>query len=236
VEVCDAKILVVDNDANIRKILKTRLENLGYTIFLANNGMEALKIFDRVAPDVVLLDIILPKRDGYEVCYEIRKVSKIPIIMLTVLSNLSNRVLGFELGVDDYLLKPFSPKELEFRIQAILRRSYQGSTVTKKKPIYQIGSLSFDFDKRSVFRGTTPIKLTSTEFRLVEFLIMSAGKPLSRVSILNNIWGYTPERDVDTRVVDVHIARLRAKIEEDSSAPDLILTARGKGYMFSKYR
>ncbi len=232
------KILVVDDDTNICDVLKMRLTKLGYTVLLAADGIEALSVYREFSPTLIILDVMLPKLDGYEVCSEIRKESQIPIIMLTALDDISERVMGFELGADDYVIKPFSPKELEARIQAVLRRcsDRQEPGTFPEDSTLSVGSLSLNFTKRQVFRGKTRVKLTGLEFNLLELLIANAGQSLSRTIILDNIWGYTPERYVDTRVVDVHISRLRAKLEEDPSNPDLILTARGMGYMFPKYK
>lgn len=238
-EIYNEKILVVDDELNIRQILETRLSIRGYTVILAENGEEALYLFRKEQPNLVILDIMLPKIDGYEVCSEIRKESQVPIIMLTALGDISDRVLGLELGADDYVMKPFSPKELEARIRSVLRRTEVAGTRTKKntnKRILQIGALAIDTNKRQVFKGTERIKLTGMEFNLLELLVTKAGERLSRSMILDRVWGYTPERFLDTRVVDVHISRLRSKLEEDPSNPDLIITARGTGYMFQRYQ
>lgn len=232
------KILVVDDERSIRQILETRLSIRGYTIVLAANGEEALSLFHKEQPNLVILDIMLPKIDGYEVCSEIRKESQVPIIMLTALGDISDRVLGLELGADDYVIKPFSPKELEARIRSVLRRVETKNELTirnSNQSILQIGTLAIDTNKRQVFKGKKRIKLTGMEFNLLELLVTKAGERLSRSMILDAIWGYTPERYLDTRVVDVHISRLRSKLEEDPSNPDLIITARGTGYMFQRY-
>ena len=177
---------------------------------------------------------MLPKIDGYGVCRELRKESKVPIIMLTALGGISDRVTGLELGADDYVIKPFSPKELEARIRSVLRRTQKPVTQKANSEIFYMGNLKIDTLKRQVFKSNRRIKLTGTEFNLLELLINRAGERLTRTLILDKIWGYIPERYVDTRLVDVHISRLRSKLEEDPSNPDLILTARGTGYMFQK--
>lgn len=231
------KILVVDGEMSIRQILKTRLSILGYKVILAANGEEALSLFQKEEPNLVILDIILPKIDGYQVCSEIRKRSQAPIIILTALGDISDRVMGLELGADDYVIKPFSPKELEARIRSVLRRTQSNNVRTQNNTnqnILQIGTLSIDTNKRQVFKGKKRIKLTGMEFNLLELLVTKAGERLSRSTILDHVWGYTPERYLDTRVVDVHISRLRSKLEEDPSNPDLIITARGTGYMFQQ--
>jgi len=238
VENYSEKILIVDDEPSIRQILETRLSIRGYTVILAANGEEALYLFHNEHPDLVILDIMLPKIDGYEVCSEIRKKSQAPIIMLTALGDISDRVMGLELGADDYVIKPFSPKELEARIRSVLRRvdSKNALINNPNKSILQIGSLVIDTNKRQVFKGAERIKLTGMEFNLLELLVTKAGERLSRSTILDLVWGYTPERYLDTRVVDVHISRLRSKLEEDPSNPDLIITARGTGYMFQRYQ
>ena len=233
------KILVVDDEINIRQILEMRLKMRGYNVILAVNGEEALDLFRRELPDLIVLDIMLPQLDGYEVCRKIREESKVPIIMLTALGDISDRVAGLELGADDYVMKPFSPKELEARIRSVLRRFKIASSFSAleiDQTLLQIGNLSIDTNKRQVFKSGKRIKLTGLEFNLLELLVTKAGERLSRSFILDCIWGYTSERYVDTRVVDVHISRLRSKLEEDPSNPDLIITARGTGYMFQRYQ
>jgi OmpR family response regulator RpaB len=238
-EIYNEKILVVDDELSIRQILETRLSIRGYTVILAANGEEALYRFRKEQPNLVILDIMLPKIDGYEVCSEIRKESQVPIIMLTALGDISDRVTGLELGADDYVMKPFSPKELEARIRSVLRRTASTNAIPRKTPnqsILNIGTLEIDTNRRQVFKGKKRIKLTGMEFNLLELLVTKAGERLSRSMILDRVWGYTPERYLDTRVVDVHISRLRSKLEEDPSNPDLIITARGTGYMFQRYQ
>ena len=238
-EIYNEKILVVDDETSIRQILETRLSIRGYKVILASNGEEALYMFKKESPNLVILDIMLPKIDGYEVCSEIRKKSQVPIIMLTALGDISDRVMGLELGADDYVMKPFSPKELEARIRSVLRRTDSSNIVTEKRTNesrLQIGTLVIYTNKRQVFKGKERIKLTGMEFNLLELLVTKAGERLSRSMILDRVWGYTPERYLDTRVVDVHISRLRSKLEEDPSNPDLIITARGTGYMFQRYQ
>lgn len=240
-EIHNEKILVVDDELSIRQILETRLSIRGYTVILAEDGEEALSLYRSEQPNLVILDIMLPKIDGYEVCSEIRKESQVPIIMLTALGDISDRVMGLELGADDYVMKPFSPKELEARIRSVLRRTDTRNTLSlsipnTNKSILQVGTLSIDTNKRQVSKGNKKIKLTGMEFNLLELLVTNAGERLSRSMILDRVWGYTPERYLDTRVVDVHISRLRSKLEEDPSNPDLIITARGTGYMFQRYQ
>ena len=233
-EVQNEKILVADDEINIRRILETRLSIRGYKVFLAADGEEAITMFKKERPNLVILDLMLPKIDGYGVCRELRKESKVPIIMLTALGGISDRVTGLELGADDYVIKPFFLKELVARFRSVLRRTQKPVTQKANSEIFYMGNLKIDTLKRQVFKSNRRIKLTGTEFNLLELLINRAGERLTRTLILDKIWGYIPERYVDTRLVDVHISRLRSKLEEDPSNPDLILTARGTGYMFQK--
>lgn len=229
------KILVVDDEASIRRILETRLSMIGYAVVTAADGEEALTTFRREQPDLVVLDVMMPKLDGYGVCQELRKESDVPIIMLTALGDVADRITGLELGADDYVVKPFSPKELEARIRSVLRRIEKTTTSgIPSSGIIQVGNIRIDTNKRQVYKGDERIRLTGMEFMLLELLVGRSGEPFSRAEILEQVWGYTPERHVDTRVVDVHISRLRAKLEDDPSNPELILTARGTGYLFQR--
>ena len=235
-EVCEKKILIVDSEVEISQLLFRRLTSLGYKVFLAHSRREALIIFTKQQPDLVILEVMLSELNGYELCREIRESSQTPIIILTALNNISDRVLGLEIGADDYIVKPFSLIELEARLKTVLSRyNYSIQHLPKRrKKIFKIGSLAIDMNIQRVLKHNLEIKLTNIEYSLLELLIENAGKKLSRAVILDNIWGYTPERYIDTRIVDVHIRRLRSKIEEDPSQPDLIITARGIGYMFNK--
>ena len=229
------KILVVDDEASIRRILETRFSMIGYDVVTAADGEEALDTFHKAHPDLVVLDVMMPIFDGYGVCQELRKESDVPIIMLTALGDVADRITGLELGADDYVIKPFSPKELEARIRSVLRRVQR--TNTSKIPssgVIRVSNLKIDTNKRQVYKGSEQIRLTGMEFSLLELLVSRSGEAFSRSEILQEVWGYTLERHVDTRVVDVHISRLRAKLEDDPSNSELILTARGSGYMFQR--
>jgi OmpR family response regulator RpaB len=228
-------ILVVDDEASIRRILETRLSMIGYQVVTACDGEEAIAAFRSTMPDLVVLDVMMPKLDGYGVCQELRKESDVPIVMLTALGDVADRITGLELGADDYVVKPFSPKELEARIRCVLRRVEKEQVNSiPNSGILQVGDLRVDTNKRQVFQGDERIRLTGMEFRLLELLVSRSGDPFSRGEILKEVWGYTPERHVDTRVVDVHISRLRSKLEQDPANPELILTARGTGYLFQR--
>lgn len=231
------KILVVDDEASIRRILETRLKMVGYEVATAADGEEALELFSKFNPDLIILDVMMPKLDGYGVTREIRRSSDTPIIILTALGDVSERITGLELGADDYVIKPFSPKELEARVKAVLRRTTSrettgGGKVTKN--IITTGTLRIDINRRQVYRKNERIRLTGMEFSLLELLVSNSGQPFSRSEILQHVWSYPPDHRIDTRVVDVHISRLRSKLEVDPSNPELILTARGIGYMFQR--
>ena len=230
------RILVVDDEASIRRILETRLSMIGYDVVTAADGEEALETFRQAGSDLVVLDVMMPKLDGYGVCQELRKQSSVPIIMLTALGDVADRITGLEMGADDYIVKPFSPKELEARIRSVLRRRVDKKSASGilKTGLLQVGNLSIDTNKRQVYKGLERIRLTGMEFSLLELLVSRSGEAFSRSEILQEVWGYAPDGHVDTRVVDVHISRLRAKLEDDPSRPELIMTARSAGYLFQR--
>ncbi len=242
------KILVADDEASIRRILETRLKMVGYDVVTAEDGEEAVEVFNKTNPDLVVLDVMMPKMDGYGVTREIRRTSDVPIIILTALGDVSERITGLELGADDYVIKPFSPKELEARVKAVLRRtiskdviipassSAAGSTAGGKnnKNIITTGAIKIDTARRQVYRKGERIRLTGMEFSLLELLVNNSGQAYSRNEILQHVWSYPADHRIDTRVVDVHISRLRSKLETDPTNPELILTARGIGYMFQR--
>jgi len=231
------KILVVDSEETTRELLGRRLSSLGYGVFLESTVKKALVLVSKEHPDLIILDILLPKVDGYELCRKLRQGNQTPIIILTPLKDISARIMGLDAGADDYIVKPFSPQELEARIRCLLKRPFitsQNHPTIKPKTL-NFGNISINLIKKRVLKDSTPIKLTTIEFKLLSLLIHNAGNELSRKTILDNIWGYTPQRNVDTRIVDVHVFRLRSKLESNPSAPNLILTIRGVGYMFQKY-
>lgn len=231
------RILVVDDEASIRRILETRLKMVGYEVMTAADGEEALEVFSKFIPDLVILDVMMPKLDGYGVTKEIRKTSETPIIILTALGDVSERITGLELGADDYVIKPFSPKELEARVKSVLRRTNQKESIgigKVAKNIITTGNLRIDTSRRQVFRKNERIRLTGMEFSLLELLVSNSGQAFSRNEILQYVWSYPADHRIDTRVVDVHISRLRSKLEVDPANPELILTARGIGYMFQR--
>jgi OmpR family response regulator RpaB len=232
-----SKILIVDDEPMIRRILSTRLTMAGYAVALATNGEEALEVFKEESPDLIVLDVMMPKLNGLEVCQELRKQTEIPIIMLTALGDVADRITGLQLGADDYLPKPFSPKELEERINAILRRfkkQVPADTAPEAdgKGTLQAGPLRIETYKRQVFLNGKRISLTGMEFDLLELLASNAGKTVSRSDILQKVWGYSPRHYADMRVVDVHVSRLRSKIGDNPKNPEFIHTDWGTGYFF----
>jgi len=211
---------------------------VGYEVATAADGLAGLKTFGAVNPDLVILDLMLPQLDGYGVCEKLRSRTSIPIVMLSAIDDVSQKVACLQMGADDYMVKPFSPKELIARIGCLLRRRV-GKTLPDKPEIpanhlIAAGELRIDSNRRKVFRGEEQIRLTELELSLLEVLVHNAGKAIDRVDILKHIWGYAPERLAETRVVDVHVSRLRCKIENDPENPELILTCRGTGYMFQR--
>ena len=232
------KILVADDEANIRRILETRLAMQGHEVVMAQNGAEALELFRGFEPDLVVLDVMMPELDGFAVVERIRAQSEVPIILLTALGDVADRITGLQLGADDYMVKPFSPKELEARIRCVMRRAAQtnaqGGSTSGSSNIIVVGDLQIDFNRRQAHRGDERIRLTGMEFNLLELLISRSGEAISRLDMLEQVWGYRPGKASDSRVVDVHVSRLRAKLEHDPENPELILTARGMGYMFQR--
>lgn len=225
------KILIVDDETNIVELIKFNLENAGYKTIVANDGLQAVNLAKEEQPKLILLDLMLPKMDGYEVCKEIRKdnlTANIPIIMLTAKGEELDKILGLELGADDYLTKPFSVRELTARVKAILRRTQY---ISKSERNFNCGNLNIDFLKHEVQKNQQIIDLTLKEFELLENLVKNRGKVLTRDLLLDKIWGY--EYIGETRTVDVHIRHLRKKIEDDDKNPKFIETIRGIGYRFT---
>ena len=233
------RLLVVDDEPAVRRILETRLRMAGYTVILAGDGEEALSQFYRERPDLVVLDVMLPKLDGFGVCRQLRAESSVPIIIVSALDNTSEKVAGLELGADDYLSKPFAPRELEMRIAAVLRRQEVTPVPQPSVPreprhqtgIIRAGHLVIDTNRRQVTCKGERLGLTYTEFSLLELLFREPGTVVPRATILEKLWGYPPRKATNLRVVDVYVARLRNKLEPDPRNPELILTVRGTGYV-----
>ena len=227
------KILVVDDEKPIVEILKYNLEKEGYRVITAYDGDEAISLTEAENPDLIVLDIMLPKKDGFTVCREIRSKRDVPIIMLTAKEMEMDKVHGLELGADDYVTKPFSARELTARVKAILRRSQAKKEQTgHKKASLRIGSICVDQDEIQVYKQGKPISLTLREFNLLVFLMTKPGYVHSRDILLNRVWGY--DYIGDERTVDVTVRRLREKLENNPAKPDYILTKRGVGYYFKR--
>lgn len=231
-----AKVLVVDDEKLIVKGIRFSLEQDNMDVDCAYDGEEAIEFAKKCEYDVVLLDVMLPKFDGYEVCQAIREFSEMPIIMLTAKGNDMDKILGLEYGADDYITKPFNILEVKARIKAIIRRN------TKKKKnaaaadnkIVIVGDLKLDTDSRRVFYGEKEINLTAKEFDLLELMIGNPNKVYSREALLKLVWGNRALESGDVRTVDVHVRRLREKIEPNPSDPRYVQTKWGVGYYFKK--
>lgn len=228
------KILIVDDEKAISDIIKFNLLKDGYDVEVAEDGDEALKKVYLVQPDLILLDVMLPKLDGFQVCRKIRESFNTPIIMLTAKEEEVDKVLGLELGADDYIVKPFGMRELLARVKANLRRVDIDSTSTSSSKSVQIksGNLIIDLERYEVKKEELVIELTLREYELLKFMATQENQIFTREQLLKDVWGY--EYFGDIRTVDVTIRRLREKIEDDSSSPRFIITKRGVGYYFRR--
>jgi DNA-binding response OmpR family regulator len=223
-------VLVIEDDPNTANLVVLYLEREGFKAVQANDGATGLKMAKRHQPDLVVLDIMLPKMDGWEVCRRLRKISEVPVIMLTARGEEIDRVSGLTLGADDYVVKPFSPRELVARVKAVLRRTRASEKETPR--LLQQGDVCLDLDKRRLSVNQRPVELTPREYALLEALMSAPGRTFSRDELLDRLY---PQGDavVIERVVDVHIGKLRQKIEADPSKPRYIYTVRGMGYRFA---
>lgn len=227
------KILVVDDDEHIAELISLYLIREGYDTKEVYNGNDAVKAFEEYKPNLIMLDIMLPGLDGYGVCKEIRKTSGVPIIMLTAKGDTIDKVLGLELGADDYVTKPFGIRELMARVKANLRKRVVPAEIKKaeeNKNVLTYGNLEIDNDMFEVRKGGEKIELTLREFELLKFLCGAKGQVFSREALMEKVWGYDYYGDV--RTVDVTVRRLREKLEDDPSKPVYVLTKRGVGYYF----
>jgi two-component system alkaline phosphatase synthesis response regulator PhoP len=223
------KILIVEDEPGLVVALRDRLQSEGYTIETAQDGVEGLSLATRNYFDLIILDLMLPRKSGLDVCRELRQQSfSTPVIMLTARSQTIDKVIGLKIGADDYITKPFEMLELLARVEALMRRNPQnGGTI---QAIYRFGSIQVDFRRTEVSRNGLPVSLSAREFQLLKYLIEHRETTLSRHDLLKDVWGYGAF--TVTRTVDVHIASLRQKLEEDPKHPKFILTVLGFGYKF----
>ena len=226
------KVLVVDDEKLIVKGIRFSLEQDGMEVTCAYDGEEALRLAQENKFDMILLDIMLPKMDGFEVCQAIREFSNMPIVMLTAKGDDMDKILGLEYGADDYITKPFNILEVKARIKAIMRRTAASEPKEENSKVIESGDLKLDCESRRLFVQGREINLTAKEFDLLELLVMNPNKVYSRENLLNLVWGY--EYPGDVRTVDVHVRRLREKIEPNPSEPTYVHTKWGVGYFYQK--
>ena len=224
------KILVVDDEDLLVKGIRFNLQNDGYEVVTGSNGLDAIELAKSKKPDLIVLDVMMPQMDGLNACAKIREFSDVPIIMLTAKTDDMDKLMGFDQGADDYLTKPFNILELKARIRALLRRSArqqepQNSTLT-------IGSITLDLNGRNAYKDSILADLTAKEFDVIEFLMRNANRVYSRETLLDTLWAYEYRSDI--RTVDVHIRRLREKLETNPAEPQYIMTKWGVGYYFRK--
>jgi len=225
------KILVVDDEKKIVDIVKAYLERDGYKVIVAYDGRLALQMARSESPDLIILDLMLPEVSGWDVCRALRVESNVPIIMLTALDDDSDKIVGLELGADDYVVKPFNPKELVSRVRAVLRRA-EGAAVKTKR--IEFADLSIDLERHEVKRGEKLVELTLTEFELLRVLAEAPGRVYSRMQLLDKVQGSAYEGY--ERTIDSHIKNLRKKVEIDPERPRYVITVRGVGYKFGEVK
>jgi len=225
----DSKILIVEDDQNLQATLKYNLHKEGYSVVTANDGAQAVEIARSQKPDLIILDVMLPVLSGFEVCRILRKDMSVPILMLTAKTDEVDKIVGLEIGADDYVTKPFSMRELLARVHAMLRRAVMAGPQQAEKPtLLKIGDLEIDTGRHQALLRSMPLDLTPKEFDLLLFLARNRGFVFSREQLLEKVWGY--DYTGGTRTVDVHIRWLRQKVEIDPAHPKLLLTVRGTGY------
>ncbi len=226
------RLLLVEDDQSIREPLERRLVSRGFEVQSAADGKQGLEMALTQKPHLVILDVMMPEMDGWEVCKAIREKSVVPILMLTALNDEFDRITGLELGADDYMAKPFSTNELIARINALLRRVAFDTQSAEKEQRLEVGTVTLDLEMRKVTQNGEPLTLRHKEFELLALLMESAGKPVTRATIFNEVWG--TDWLGDTRTLDVHIRWLREKLEDNPSQPEIICTVRNVGYIFQK--
>jgi two-component system, OmpR family, response regulator RpaB len=235
-------LLIAEDDDRTREALRSSLSAAGYTVIVAADGQAALDEFEAASDqiDLVILDVLMPRLSGFEVCQALRAKSDVPIVIATVLSSATDRITGLEMGANDYIVKPFSTKELIARIRSILRRATprheRAEPIVLPQTTLRIGQLTLDPNTRKAYLGSRSLRLTEIEFRLLELLSSQPGRIFSRGDILSLLWGYDASSAADTKTVDVHISRLRIKLQDHTTNPQFILTIRGRGYMFLTQR
>lgn len=228
----ESPILIVEDDKNTSKLVTTYLEQEGFSTVAAFDGEQALRLAKIESPGFVILDVMLPKVDGWEICRELRKFSDVPILMLTAREEEIDRILGLSLGADDYVVKPFSPRELVERVKAILRRTQPRNSVSSTPEILRHENLTLDPIKCKVTLGDSVISLTTSEYKLLHILMASPGQVFSRDALLAKF--YDHGETVVERVIDVHVGKIRQKIEKNPAKPQFIHTVRGFGYSFTE--
>ena len=224
------KILVVDDEELLVKGIRFNLQNEGYEIITGTNGIEAVEKARENAPDLIILDVMMPEMDGMSACARIREFSNVPIILLTAKTDDMDKLMGFDHGADDYVTKPFNILELKARVRALLRRS--GAKSEESVPSLTIGSITLDLNARNAYRNGQIADLTAKEFDVIEFLMRNPNRVYAREALLDTIWAYEYRSDI--RTVDVHIRRLREKLEDNPADPQYIMTKWGVGYYFRK--
>lgn len=224
------KILMIEDESSFSEAATFLLKKEGFEVAVANNGQDGLNLFDKSGADLILLDLMLPGLSGTEVCRQIRLKSNVPIIMLTARDTEIDKVVGLELGADDYVTKPYSSRELIARINAVLRRASTPQLEEEHSGIISIGPIKLDIDRHIMTLNNMPVSLPLKEFELLEFLMRNSGRVLTRSQLIDRVWG--SDYFGDTKTLDVHVKRLRAKIEKDPANPTFIQTVRGLGYKF----
>jgi two-component system response regulator RegX3 len=223
-------VLIVEDEESFVEALTVGLKREGFLVSVARDGLEALESFDDAAPDLVLLDVMLPRMSGIDVCREIRRRSRVPIIMVTARGSEIDTVVGLEVGADDYVSKPYRLRELVARMRAVLRRVPPADDPAPGGEILEVGDVHLDADRHEVFLRDVAVALPLKEFELLEILLINAGRVLTRETLIDRVWG--PHYVGDTKTLDVHVKRLRSKIEDDPVKPRRITTIRGLGYKF----
>jgi two-component system response regulator RegX3 len=227
-------VLVIEDEESFIEALVVGLKREGFLVTVARDGIEGIAMFDRVRPDLVLLDIWLPHKSGIDVCRELRLRSRVPIIMVTAKTSEIDTVVGLEVGADDYVTKPYRLRELVARMRAVLRRSPSAEEEDASGEVLEVGNLRLDPARHEVHLHGDQLPLPLKEFELLELLMSNAGRVLTRETLIDRIWG--PHYVGDTKTLDVHVKRLRAKIEDDPAHPARITTIRGLGYKFEAFR